>query len=110
MEGLLRMRSGADVPVCLLSRASRMTGIGEELRPVASHSSEPVLLVNPGSPVATADVFKVLGLLVGDRAFAPIANPADLAQARNDLTVAACSLNPAIGRVLAELAEAEERD
>lgn len=51
---------GADVPVCLYGRPAWVTGIGECLAPVAlPFVSVPVLLVNPGVPVATPEVFRM---------------------------------------------------
>lgn len=49
---------GSDVPACFLSRAARGTGRGDLLQPVETPFSDaPLLLVNPGIAVATADVF-----------------------------------------------------
>ena len=59
--------TGADVPVCLDPRARMMRGAGEEIGPVLDLASLPAVLVNPGVPVATAPVFKALGLAVGQR-------------------------------------------
>ena len=44
--------TGADVPVCLLSRARLMHGIGHDLGPPANLPPLPAVLVNPGVPVA----------------------------------------------------------
>src|SRR3954469_9954401 len=57
--------TGADVPVCLASRACVMTGIGETLLPL-SLPRMPCVLVNPGIAVATKDVFAALGLRHGE--------------------------------------------
>jgi 4-diphosphocytidyl-2-C-methyl-D-erythritol kinase len=57
--------TGADVPVCLSSRACVMTGVGETLLPL-SLPKMPCVLVNPCVPVATKDVFKALGLRHGE--------------------------------------------
>ena len=51
---------GADVPVCLASRPSRMRGIGEELDAVSGIPPMPMVLVNPGVTVATGNVFRRL--------------------------------------------------
>jgi 4-diphosphocytidyl-2-C-methyl-D-erythritol kinase len=54
----LARRIGADVPACLLSRTMRGTGRGDELKRVRQEfSGTPLLLVNPGVAVATAEVF-----------------------------------------------------
>ena len=58
------LATGADVPVCLFSRACDMTGVGEQLLPLALPSM-PCVMVNPRVPVATKDVFKELGLRNG---------------------------------------------
>ncbi|CUK00605.1 4-diphosphocytidyl-2-C-methyl-D-erythritol kinase [Ruegeria denitrificans] len=50
---------GADVPVCMLARAARMRGIGEQLDPVVLPQL-PALLVNPGVEVPTGAVFSAL--------------------------------------------------
>ena len=49
---------GADVPVCLGGRAARMRGIGEVLEPLPPLPPVGLVLVNPGVPVATAEVFR----------------------------------------------------
>ncbi|MGY4446670.1 4-diphosphocytidyl-2C-methyl-D-erythritol kinase [Bradyrhizobium sp. i1.3.1] len=58
------LATGADVPVCLVSRACDMTGVGEQLLPLALPSM-PCVMVNPRVPVATKDVFQALGLRNG---------------------------------------------
>src|SRR6476659_10451214 len=57
--------TGADVPVCLASRACVMTGVGETLLPL-SLPTMPCVLVNPRVPVATGEVFGALGLRSGE--------------------------------------------
>jgi len=59
------LKTGADVPVCLASRACDMTGVGETLLPL-SLPKLPAVLVNPRVPVATKDVFAALGLRSGE--------------------------------------------
>jgi 4-diphosphocytidyl-2-C-methyl-D-erythritol kinase len=111
-------RTGADVPVCLASRACVMTGVGETLLPL-SLPKLPCVLVNPRVPVATSDVFKALGLrngelLVGaaDVIRAPAwpehgASVEDWVEAlsagTNDLEAPATRLQPVIGEVLSAL-------
>src|SRR4029453_19174544 len=50
---------GSDVPACLLSLSARGTEAGDKLELVQdpSISGTPALLVNPGVPLATGDVF-----------------------------------------------------
>ncbi|AOO80956.1 4-(cytidine 5'-diphospho)-2-C-methyl-D-erythritol kinase [Bosea vaviloviae] len=55
-------RVGADVPVCLDSRARVMAGIGERLGEPLHLPPLFAVLVNPGVPVETAAVFRALGL------------------------------------------------
>src|SRR6202048_4411517 len=57
--------TGADVPVCLNSRACVMTGVGETLLPLTLPKL-PCVMVNPRIPVATKDVFNALGLRNGE--------------------------------------------
>ncbi|MCB1487634.1 MAG: 4-(cytidine 5'-diphospho)-2-C-methyl-D-erythritol kinase [Bauldia sp.] len=51
---------GADVPVCLASQPSRMSGIGETVVPVSGIPPMWMTLVNPGVSVATGNVFRRL--------------------------------------------------
>ncbi|MGY4502780.1 4-diphosphocytidyl-2-C-methyl-D-erythritol kinase [Bradyrhizobium sp. GM24.11] len=109
------LATGADVPVCLFSRACDMTGVGEQLLPLALPSM-PCVMVNPRVPVATKDVFRELGLrngelLVGatDVLEAPawpeqggsIADWVDVLETvANDLEAPALRIEPVIGDVL----------
>lgn len=92
---------GADVPVCLASKASRMRGIGERI----SHLAIPhdaIVLVNPGVPCPTAEVFNVLGLAAG-QAHKSGLDPSNPVSWRNDLERPAMRVQPAIGKALAVL-------
>ncbi|RAH98290.1 4-(cytidine 5'-diphospho)-2-C-methyl-D-erythritol kinase [Acuticoccus sediminis] len=102
---------GADIPVCLDGRPSIMEGIGEVLRPA---ELPPVagILVNPGVPLATADVFRALR----KRDNPPFEMPplADagalcdwLAGTRNDLEAPARACCPDIDAVLNAVAATE---
>jgi len=51
---------GADVPMCVAGRAARISGIGEEIQPLAHLPALHMLLVNPGVPVSTPAVFAAL--------------------------------------------------
>jgi 4-diphosphocytidyl-2-C-methyl-D-erythritol kinase len=101
---------GADVPVCVVARASFFGGIGDEIVPAPPLPPAPLLLVNPGIALPTASVFRAR-----QGAFSPPARfaaaPASVAELaallkerRNDLTDAAIGIVPAIGTVLARLA------
>jgi len=110
--------TGADVPVCVESRGCVMTGVGETLQPL-SLPKMPCVMVNPGVPVATKDVFAALGLrngelLVGatdvllqDRWPDGQASLEDwveaLAASTNDLEAPAMRVQPVIGEVIAAL-------
>lgn len=93
---------GADVPVCLESRATRMRGIGDRLDPLPDFAPLYAVLVNPGVAVPTPEIFRAMGLERGASHGTPIASM-DIETWRNDMTEAAVALAPAIGAVLAEL-------
>ena len=110
--------TGADVPVCLASRACVMTGVGETLLPLALPKL-PCVLVNPRVPVATRDVFAALGLRNGELlvgatdVIRAVAWPEDgasveewveaLAAGTNDLEAPATRIQPIIGEVISAL-------
>jgi 4-diphosphocytidyl-2-C-methyl-D-erythritol kinase len=110
--------TGADVPVCLESRACMMTGVGETLTPLALPRL-PCVMINPRVPVATKDVFKELGLRNGelrvgiadvlkapkwpDQDAATDAWIKALAAGVNDLEAPAIKVEPVIGEVLSAL-------
>jgi 4-diphosphocytidyl-2-C-methyl-D-erythritol kinase len=109
----LGLRLGADVPVCLAGRPSRLQGIGEIVTPAPALPAVPVVLVNPGVGLATPAVFQArTGPFSAGQGAAglPAEPPADaaalaraLAGAANDLTEPAIRLLPVIGEVLARL-------
>jgi 4-diphosphocytidyl-2-C-methyl-D-erythritol kinase len=100
---------GADVPACFASRPARMSGIGEALGAAPGLPECGIALVNPGVPVATADVFRARRGPFSDSARLPHAWPdppamaRDLELLRNDLEAPAIALCPAIAEVLAGL-------
>ena len=110
--------TGADVPVCLASRACIMTGVGETLLPL-SVPKMPCVLVNPRVPVATREVFDALGLRHGELlvgasdVFGATAWPEVgasiedwvevLAASSNDLEEPAMRIQPVIAQVIAAL-------
>ena len=91
---------GSDVPACLLSLTAKGTGAGDDLSPIAlpGISGTPVLLVNPGVPLSTAEVFAAWD---GE----DHGSLGDWRKGRNDLEAAATALVPKIGNVLAWLSE-----
>ncbi len=105
----LALSLGADVPVCVHNRPMRMRGIGEELTDAPALPACGIVLVNPGVPVATADVFRARKGNFSAAPELPAAWPSatamalQLAQLSNDLEAAALELCPAIGTVLAEM-------
>jgi 4-diphosphocytidyl-2-C-methyl-D-erythritol kinase len=114
--------TGADVPVCMQSRACVMTGVGDNLLPL-SLPRLPCVMVNPRVPVATKDVFKELGLKNGElrvgvadvlkRATWPEDDTSmddwidALKAGTNDLEAPALKVEPIIGEVLSALRDAD---
>ena len=110
--------TGADVPVCVDSRGCVMTGVGERLQPLKLPKM-PCVMVNPGVPVATKDVFAALGLRKGELRVSagdvllqkpwPDAEASledwveALAASSNDLEAPALRVQPVIGEVISAL-------
>jgi 4-diphosphocytidyl-2-C-methyl-D-erythritol kinase len=94
---------GADVPVCIDQAATRMRGVGDALERLDGFQALSAVLINPGVPSRTPDVFSALRLQPGAPAFRPIATPFDLASCRNDLEAPAKQLTPSIATVLSML-------
>ena len=88
---------GADVPACLESRSARGDAKGDVLTPLKGSEGTPLLMVNPGVALSTADVFACWDGV--DRG--PL--PDHEAVGRNDLQPAAIALAPEITDVLAAL-------
>lgn len=102
---------GSDIPVCLDSVAAFMEGRGEVLHPVHSMPLVPMLLVNPGVPVPTRDVFAALETRSGVDMTLPggrFQDTADLLRlldsTRNDLEAPAIKIQPVIAEVLKAIA------
>ncbi|MEF2070496.1 4-(cytidine 5'-diphospho)-2-C-methyl-D-erythritol kinase [Consotaella aegiceratis] len=104
---------GADVPMCLAGHPARVQGVGEIGQALPAFPRVPVVLVNPGVPVATPEVFRRLV----KRQNAPLPSVAGgwptieslvayLAGARNDLEEPALSIAPAIDEARKALTEA----
>ncbi len=53
---------GADVPFCLHGGAAFGTGIGNILTPLPALSEVPLVLINTGTAISTADIFKNLDI------------------------------------------------
>ena len=100
---------GADVPVCLAGRTAWLGGVGERLDPGPDVAGIPILLVNPGVPLSTPDVFRARrGGFSAEARFAEARPDLDrlcalLAGRGNDLAAAATALAPVVADVLAAI-------
>ena len=96
---------GADVPVCVASRARVMRGVGELLSEPIDLPVLPAVLVNPRETLATRDVFgKFTGSLDRNR-IADVPREFEafvefLKRQDNDLTPAATACAPVVGEML----------
>ncbi|MEZ2331933.1 4-(cytidine 5'-diphospho)-2-C-methyl-D-erythritol kinase [Mesorhizobium sp. RCC_202] len=104
---------GADLPMCLKAKSLLARGIGDDLSPVAGFPALGLVLVNPAVAVPTPDVFKALAGH-DNEALPPLPKRLDfhsirnwLETTRNDLEVAARSIEPAIGEALKALKRAD---
>jgi len=111
-EALLALarKIGADVPFFLDGRPALATGIGDQLIPYDYLSAFPIVLIYPGKPVSTAEVYRKLnfGLTKTKKIntksiFRHIRdkNPVELLY--NDLEPAAFAMNPEIAEAKATL-------
>jgi len=100
---------GADVPVCLNPQTRIMRGIGEDLSEALWLPALPAVLVNPGVPLSTRDVFaKFSSAQASKKPLGKLPTWPEglidyLAAQGNDLTEAAIVCAPAVGDVLATL-------
>ena len=100
---------GADVPVCLASKALIMRGVGELLSPSVYLPRLHAVLVNPGVALATRDVFAKLVIRENSApALTPVPHGfdetiANLKQHGNDLAEPAIACAPVIAEVLTVL-------
>lgn len=97
---------GADVPVCIGSRAARMQGVGEVVTPLPDLPPLHLVLVNPGVAVSTPQIFAAMTRR-DNPPLPPIPTFADapalidwLRGTRNDLQAPATTVAPVIGQVL----------
>ncbi len=104
--------TGADIPVCLDPKPRIMRGIGDALSAPLVLPPLHAVIVGPGFPLATKDVFSALGLKPGERCgeVGALQVPAErdallaaLAAQRNDLETAATRLAPAIADLIRAL-------
>lgn len=99
---------GADVPVCYISKTSRMSGIGEVVELMPGLGRVPALLVNPGFAVSTPEVFKAFDIGKQHEIPRPQGSGDLLSRAqagRNDLQPVAISLRPEIGELIRSLSK-----
>ncbi|CAN7417154.1 4-(cytidine 5'-diphospho)-2-C-methyl-D-erythritol kinase [Mesorhizobium amorphae] len=103
---------GADIPMCLAAKPLVARGIGDELSSVPDFPALGLVLVNPGTAVSTAEVFKALASRDND-VLPPLPSRIDfhsirnwLEITRNDLEPAARAIQPAIGKALSVLNKA----
>ncbi|UPG72499.1 4-(cytidine 5'-diphospho)-2-C-methyl-D-erythritol kinase [Roseomonas gilardii subsp. gilardii] len=107
-------RLGADVPVCVASRAARMGGIGEELAPAPRFPAYGLLLANPRIPLSTPAVFRARAPGFTPPAELPASWPnaramaEDLRRCTNDLEAPARQLCPAVAEVLSAIASRQD--
>lgn len=105
----LALKLGADVPVCCAGQNSFMGGIGDEIATAPRLPPVGLVLVNPGTKLATVEVFKARrGSFSAPARFTrtprDAADLADLLRTRtNDLAEPAARLCPAIPAVLEAL-------
>lgn len=103
---------GADLPVCMRARSTRMAGIGDVLSDVPQIPALDVVLINPGVQVSTPLVFGALRSRNNAAMADDLPDWPDVAsfcqwlhKQRNDLQDPAIALQPVIAEVLAALAD-----
>ena len=112
----LALGLGSDIPACLAGGPVRLRGRGERIEAFPALPALPLVLVNPGRPVATASVFaRLLPASFGGARPGPLPHrpsrvdfAAWLAASRNTLEAPAMTLEPSIGDVLEQLRRAPD--
>jgi len=101
---------GADIPMCLMSQAARIGGIGEEISPLPGMPPIDAVLVNPRRAVSTPAVFGAMQSRSNPAMADTLPRFAGfndfvlwLAEQRNDMQLAAIALEPSIANVLKAL-------
>ncbi len=101
---------GADLPLCMLGRSARVTGVGDTVAPQPGLPALDAVLVNPKLPVLTSQVFAGLrqkrNPAMPERipSFHGAADLIDwLRRQRNDLEAPAIEAEPVIGQVFETL-------
>jgi 4-diphosphocytidyl-2-C-methyl-D-erythritol kinase len=105
----LALPLGADLPMCLAARPLLAGGIGDQIEPLGGFPALGLVLVNPGVPVSTADVFRTLESRENPP-LPPLPRAIEfhslrnwLETTRNDLEPAARALKPDIGYAMKAL-------
>jgi len=107
---------GADLPVCMASETTQMTGTGEKLRPVTIDFPLYMLLVNPDVTVSTKEIFRARAQrnapfsssrILPDHITSLHQLRDILASSGNDLQFDACRAVPEISNALAEVSRAD---
>jgi len=109
----LALGLGADVPVCLSQTPALMRGVGEKIVAVENLPPLPMLLVNPGVAVSTAEIFRLLNASPMKNEATPTASAPGfsgmenlvqwLERNLNDLEKPAIALAPSIAEALQAL-------
>jgi 4-diphosphocytidyl-2-C-methyl-D-erythritol kinase len=106
----LASKLGADTPVCVFRKPAFMSGIGENVSSAPALPPCWLVLVNPGQPLATKDVFAAMEEFsppLQRKAFNNLSDVASLVRAlkkhKNDLTNAAAGLAPSITSAISGL-------
>ena len=102
---IMALRLGADVPVCLLSKTARISGIGDKVSRVSGLPKCGILLVNPGIPISTVNVFQLRQGDFSNQVQIPKMENREalfdfLSHQKNDLQDAAIKIAPKIKEVL----------
>ena len=104
----LALQLGADVPICLIQKSSRMRGIGEIISPISINLPSAIVLANPQVASPTSKVFEALGLVRGQSFGTAIGDLGDINSWRNDLTASAIKIFPEIAGVIEDLSSQSE--
>jgi 4-diphosphocytidyl-2-C-methyl-D-erythritol kinase len=109
----LAAQLGADVPVCIYNQPAWARGVGDDVSLMPAGKSLPLLVIYPGVPLATADVFRSYSPPFSAQSlhWPPSApDESDMATWHNDLEMPAKTLCPSVTDVLAVLARTGSRD
>lgn len=108
---------GADIPVCIEQKPVMMSGIGDILKPIEGLVPLHAVLVNPGVPVSTGEIFRRLNASEiiedeGSQVALPAFSTLDdvlgyMTKHGNDLQAVAEDIEPAVVEVIKALQEQE---